>query len=402
MTTSQKGIPDKRPASMNTGSRADTSRDEIDLSYYFGIIWRRKFFVIFGAVCPTLLVWLFLSFSPRDYSITYTYDIELNTRAFRALQGWFRNKDSSSIPADKAEKAVLSERAAKVLQDRFYSMENLDKLTAKLRENGFEEYARDISPTKIQLEGSDTLLTVTITSKQAQNVRKISSIVRDDIEKVLPMYSVEEYLNAEVVRLRGAMADFEENKFNLETELEHKKEVSARLKALASTEPDSDMSGLVLHFENVRENSEYLPLSYQVQATDANIIRIEQTIRANQEQYDYYGGVLSLNESFLEEIRSKMSSYYTIGEFRSFLTQLMGSYEGHDLKSYLSAYIKKIENAISVNKPVVETPRICPVPKGGLRKTGIVFVGLLMVTTFGVFLLDAAQKGQELRGVKSS
>lgn len=402
MATSQSDNPDKRPVSKSTGGRADTSQDEIDLSDYFRVLRRRKYFVVFGAAGPALLVWLFFFFSPSDYRATYTYDIGPDARTYGALLGRFHDKDSPNVPADKAETDVLLEKAAGILCDRFYSVENLDKLAAKLRENGFEEYAQDISRTKVQLNVSDTSLAVTITSGQVQDVRKISSIVRDNMEKVIPMYSVEEHLRGDVTKLRTAMAGIEENKFGLELELERKKAISARLKALASAEPGMALGGLVLYFEGVRENSEYLPLPYQVQAADVNIVNIEQTIRANQEKYDYYGAMLSLNESLLEEIRSKMSSYYTIREFHSFLARIMGDYEGSDVRNYLSAYIKKIENAMSAHTPVIETPRISSVPKGGLKKAGIVFVGLLMMTTFGAFLLDAAQKDQKPGAVKSS
>lgn len=402
MATSQSDNADKRPASKNTGGRADTSQDEIDLSDYFRVLWRRKYFVVFGAVCPALLVWLIYFLSPNDYRVTYTYDIGPDARTCGALLGGFQEKDSPNVSADKAEKAVLLEKDRRILLDRFYSVENLDKLAAKLRENGFEEYARDISQTKIQLNVSDDSLAVTITGGQTQDVQKISSIVRDNLEKVIPIYSVVEHLSGDVARLRTAMASIEENKFGLELELERKKAISARLKTLESTDSGMALDGLVLHFESIGENSEYLPLPYQVRATDANVVNIEQTIRANQEKYDYYGAMLSLHERLLEEVRNKMSSYYTIGEFHSFLVRIMGDYEGSDVRNYLSAYIKKIENATSANTPVIETHRISSVPKGGLRKVGIVFVGLLMMTTFGAFLLDAAQKDQKPGAVKSS
>ena len=396
MATSQSDNPDKRPVSKSTGGRADTSHDEIDLGDYFRVLWWRKYFVVFGAAGPALLVWLFFFFSPSDYRATHTYDIGPDARTYGALLGRFQDKDSPNGAADRVEKD------RRILVDRFYSVENLDKLAAKLRENGFEEYARDISPTKIQLNVSDALLAVTVTGRRADDVRTISSSVIDNMEKVIPMYGVKEHLSGDVTRLRTAMAGIEENKFSLELELERKKAISTRLKSLESTDPGMTPDGLILHFESVRENSEYLPLLYQVRATDTNIINIEQTIRANQEQYDYYGAMLSLNEMLLEEIKNKMSSYYTIGEFHSFLAQIMGGYEGSDLRSYLSAYIKKIENAMSANTPVIETPRITSVPKGGIKKAGVVFVGLLMMTTFGAFLLDAAQKGLKPGAVKSS
>jgi hypothetical protein len=76
-----------------------------------------------------------------------------------------------------------------------------------------------------------------------------------------------------------------------------------------------------------------------------------------------------------------------------FATGLVGEYQGEEeLMHYLNAYIKKIENAISANTPIVEEPRIYSVPKGSLKKTVIVFVALLMITTFGAFLLEAVRK----------
>ncbi len=401
MATSQNGIPDKRPPSKNPGGGFDTSKDEIDLSDYFRILWRRKYLIVVGAACPALLVWLSLYFSPRSYRVTYTYDIGPHARAYRSVLGQFQDKGSPDEAADKAEEDMLSEGDRRILLERFYSEENFDKLATRLNENGFEEYARDLSQTKIQLEVSDASLAVTMIGRRAEDMQRISSIVGDNMEKVIPMYFVKEHLSDIVAALKTEMADIEENKFNLELELERKKAISARLKTLASTDPGMAPTGLVLHFENVRENSEYLPLPYQVQAADANIVNIEQTIRTDQEKYNYYGGLLSLNERLLEEVRNKMSSYYTIEEFHAFLAQIMGDYESSELKDCLSAYVKRIENIMSASTPIVEKPRISSVPKGSLKKTGIVFVALLMMTTFGAFLLEAAPKSRKPGAVKS-
>ena len=420
-------IPDKRPVSKNPEGGADTSKHEIDLSDYIGVVWRRKYSVVFGAVCPALLFWLILFFSPRDYCVTYTYDIGPDARTYRALLGQFQDRDSPYGAADRVEKAVLSEKERRILFERFYSAEKIDKLTAvlsekerrilferfysvenqdrlaaKLRENGFEEYARAITQTKIRLEVSDTSLAVTMTGRRAEDVQAISSTVRDNLEKVIPMYCVKEHLSGEVARIKTEMADIEEGRFRRELEVERKKAILARLKTLVSTEAGVTADGLILHFENMRESTEYLPPSYQAQAVDANIIYIEETINADQEKYSYYGKLQSLDEMLLEEIRNKTSSYYTIEEFHSFLTRIAGDYEGSELRHYLSAYVKRIENVISASAPIFESPGVSPVPKGSLKKTGIVFVALLMVTTFGAFLLEAAQKSRKPGFVKSS
>jgi len=166
------------------------------------------------------------------------------------------------------------------------------------------------------------------------------------------------------------------------------------LKNLKPVEPNRIPSGIVLQFGNIGENTEYLPLAYQIQVTDANIIDLEESIRANHRMYDHYKGLLSVNERLFEQIRDKAASHYTIQEFHTFLTNIASDYEDEELIGYLNAYIKKIENTISTNIPIVEEPRLCLIPKSSVNKTVIVFAVLLMITTFAAFLLEGIQKGQ--------
>ena len=76
------------------------------------------------------------------------------------------------------------------------------------------------------------------------------------------------------------------------------------------------------------------------------------------------------------------------------MTNIASDYEDEELIGYLNAYIKKIENTISTNIPIVEEPRIYLIPKSSVNKTVIVFAVLLMITTFAAFLLEGIQKGQ--------
>jgi len=235
---------------------------------------------------------------------------------------------------------------------------------------------------------------MTIKAKLQRDIQKISLIIRDDFEKVIPIYSVKQKLNETIIGYKAKMADIEENRFSLELELERKKAILTKLKNLEPADSYKIPGSIILHFDNVSENSEYLPLAYQVQAADANIINIEETIKANQEKYDYYKDLLSLNESLFDEIKSKASLYYTIQEFHSFLTNTIADYKDKKLTDYLNAYIKKIENEISAYPPVMEKPRIFLIPKDNVRKIGIVFALLLMITTFGAFLLEGIQKSR--------
>ena len=401
MASSHSDTESSRSLSTSTGGKADTSGDEIDLIDYFTVLWRRRYFILLVTVLPSLLVWCISYFSPGDCRITYTYDIRNVEKDPIGLFGGSLRAEAPAKPDGNSGTDELPGIVQTMVPDRFYSDENMDKLAAKLKESGYGDYARRISRATVQLEISETSLTMTVTGRQGEDVQGISSVVRDNLEKVIPMYFVKDRLSGEVARIKTAMADIEEGKFGRALELERKKAILARLKTLVSTGPGVTLDGLILHFESVRENSEYLPPSYQVQAVDANIIYIEESINAEQKKCGYYGKLLSLDEMLLEEIRNKTSLYYTIEDFHSFLTRMAGDYEGSDLRHHLSAYVKRIENAISARAPVVERPRVSPAPKGSLKKTGIVFVALLMVTTFGAFLMEVTQKSRKPRFVKS-
>jgi len=376
----------KQSASKNIMGKADTYEDEIDLIDYFRVIWKRKYFIFLFAVLPALIVFLFIYFSPRDYKLTYLYD------------------------------TGLTEKSYKTLLDKFYSAENLDKLTAKLNENELNEYWQGIIGSNVKLEVSPsyfnnnaakatdvenlqkiqevtgTLLAMTVMGRPKKDMEKISSIVRDNFEKVIPMYSVQKGLCSAIIHLRTEMADIEGNKFNLELELKRKKAISKKLKKMEPADSNNIPGGIILQFSRVAQSSEYLPLAYQIQANISNIIDLEERIGTDQEKYDYYKNLLSLNEKLFVPLKNKTSSYYTIQEFRSSLTDIVNNYEDKELIDYLNAYIKKIENVISTNTPVVEKPRVDPIPKGAVKKSTVVFAVLLMITTLTAFLLEGIQK----------
>lgn len=388
MASSHTNIP------KNIKERANTFEDEIYLIDYLRVVWKRKYFILLGSALPALLVCLILFLSPGNYKLTYTYDIGPYEKTHKVLPDEFYSAENVQKLADKLEKDEFFEKGRRILLDRFFSAENLDNLAAKLKENGFDEYAQEMSKANIQLEISDTLLAMTIVGRPRKDMQRISSIVRDNFEKVIPIYSVKEELSSAIAKFKSEMADIEENKFSLELELEREKAILTKLKNLAPADPNKIPGHIILQFDNINGNSKYLPLAYQIQAAESKIIDIEETINANQQKYNYCRDLLSLNEKLFDEVKNKTSSYYDIREFHSFLTNIVSDNEDEEFMPYLNAYIKKIENAISANTPFVEKPRIYPVPKDTVKKTGIVFTVLLIVTTFAAFLSEAIQKSQ--------
>ena len=399
MESLQNDVPPSPPVSTKVHQESHFE-DEINLIDYFRVLWKRKYLIVLGSVLPALMVGLVIFLGPRSYEVTYTYDIELDEKSY------------------------------KMLLDRFYSAENLDRLTSKLREGGLTKYAQKIAGAttdetlrklvifelfppdfkhgtggvsvivtdiedleKIQ-PAKGRLLIMTIVGAPQSSMNGIVSIVRANFEKLIPMYSVKEALNTAIINFKTNMASIEENRVSLKLELERKKATLVKLRNLEPRDPNRILNSTVLERNNVGRNSGYVSLAHQIQAIKSNIIGLEESIRANHKMYDRYKGLLSVNERLFEQVRDKVSSHYTIQEFHAFLTNIASDYEDEELIGYLNAYIKKIENTISINIPIVEEPRVYLVPKGAVKKAAIVFAVLLMITTFAAFLLEGIQKSQ--------
>jgi len=315
-------------AQKNSPKSQSSSNAVID---YFRVLWKRRYFIVLGSVLPALIVGLILFLRPRDYKIAFTYNMGLDEKAF------------------------------KVLENTFYSTENLEKLAEKLQESGFNKYAKrriaavgtdeglkwsvsfEISPSyfeaiepskaknldelqKVQ-QAKGSLLVMRVGAKSGENIREIASVCRNNFEQIIPLYSQREELNNKIISFKEKMAGIEETRYTLNLELERKKSTLEKLKNSGSEGLDKLPSDIVLQFnieplkakdidelqkfQDVGNNSAYLPLPYQIQAAETQIINLEEQIRANSENYDYYAQLLKLNEKLFSYVKKVTPSYGT-------------------------------------------------------------------------------------------
>ncbi|OHB44424.1 MAG: hypothetical protein A2Y13_08465 [Planctomycetes bacterium GWC2_45_44] len=367
----------------------DTYEDEIDLMDYFLVLWKRKWFILLASALPALIVGLVIFFSPRDCTLTFTYN------------------------------QALGEKDFMILEDTFYSEENIGKLIGKLQAADFKDVAQklagahireivafEVSPSFLlanvknfeeaqqfkQIKGS--LLLVRITLDSDKDMSRAALIFRENIENVMPLYSEKEYLNQSVIGFKNKMAIIEEAKYTLNLGLERKKSTLEKLKKLSSGGLDKLPSdNIVLQFSDMKDSSVYLPLPYQRQAVETQIINTEEQVRTNNEMYDYYTGLLKLSERLLGCVDKAITSDNTLGQFCSSLIDTQTEYKDSvQIADYLKAYIKKVENKVANSMPITEKPRICPIAKGTIKKTGIVFVIAFMLSVFTAFLREGLQK----------
>jgi hypothetical protein len=372
--------------------------DEVNLIDYFRVLWKRKWFISLASVLPALVVGLAIFFWPRDYKVTYVYDVREN------VSSWNLNKTNYDV-----------------MLGRFYSEENLSKLIDKFQKNKLTKYAEQLNKGSDQTENmvkfeaippfldfsrlnvtdpnqfekirdmQALLLNVTITSRPAEDIYKVSSVIRDNIENVMTLYMVHEQLAALIREYNNKLADIESDKFSLEIALKNNNGILAGLKNVNIGASDSNQTNVTLQFD-IGSQMEYLPLNYQMQAAETKRVKLEESIKANEEKYKYYKDLLDLNNRIATELSGKMSCDYSVKQFKSFLAGLAADYEKPQLKDYLSSYIKKIENRIADSKPVTEKPRVYPIPKGTAKKSGIVFVIAFMIAVFAAFLCESIEK----------
>jgi len=389
-----------RQATVNDVQKeANIYEDEINLIDYFLVLWKRKWFIFLASVLPALVVGLAILLGPRDYKISYTYNMGLGEKGF------------------------------KVLENTFYSTENLQKLAAKLQESGFDKYAKrltetgageglkgfvsfEVSPSYFEaIEPSKVkdlnelkefqmakspLLVMRIGVKSKENIGGIASVCRENFEQIIPLYSEREQLNNKIMNLKEKMAAIEEARYTLNLQLERKKYTLEKLKNSGPEGLDRLPNNIVLQFDNVGDNSAYLPLPYQIQAAETQIINLEEQIRFNEEMHSYYADLLKLNEKLFSHVKRVMPSYSTLEQFHSYLTDTLAEYNenNQELLDYLKAYIKRIENNIANVIPLVEKPKVYPVAKGTVKKSAIVFAIALILSVFAAFLLEGLKKNQ--------
>lgn len=365
----------------------DSRKDEINLIDYLQVLWRRKLFILLCFLLPALVIGLIFLLGPRKFKVTYIYDV----------------KDQTGYDVSNWN---LDQNRYKILLSRFYSDENRNKIKAKFQEYNPEAVSIEVWPSYIDVskarlsnvailehpeQARAQLLNITITGTSKNNISKISSVVGDNFENIMPVYTVKDQLNIATRRQRAQIAAIEENRADLELALVMDKAILAKLRSIESKTLPTIENSITLQFD-ISGKTEYLPVEYQIQATESKTVQLEEKLVADEKTYNRYKDLLTLNEKLLAELNGRMSSYYTIQQFRLFLTELAGGTEKKELKDFLNSYIKRIENRISASTPIVGNPKVYAIPRDTIKKTAIVFIGLLVIGTFVTFALESVRK----------
>jgi hypothetical protein len=313
----------------------------------------------------------------------------------------------------------LSESQHSVLLRRFYSQENLDKIIRRLREQGLGDYAGRLDKARVRqsfdrlirfevspmypkrLQTTDPTTSALISAFQArllfvkvigdseQQVLKAGAVMTDNVESILPLYDIRNELKESIQRYQILAAQVEDNRFTLTVNLQTEQAKLQKLRDVNGVATQSPQDNLVLQFTDVKNSSEFLPLSNQVLAVQSRIIDLQEAMASDTEKYGFYLKVLGLNDRLLKRIEESLLTDYTVQQFLTFLgEQLLACKKEDALADYLKSYIRKTENLIQVNTRAGEKPVVYPVSKGTARNSALAFVLFLMIAMFAAVLSE--------------
>jgi len=394
MAEQHEKLPAEEPNIRQLAKEHYLEEDEIDIVSYMLALWEHKYFILICSILPALFVGIVIYTGPRSYETTYTY-----------------------------RKLGHTGKEYELFRSRFFSEENLSRLANEMEREGFPVYSAgirnlglndnqnqgivkfelwpphlDITKLKVtdpeKLEAirkiKSELLSMSIKATPEKAVYEIADVIRNNVEEVMPSYFILVELEDEVEKFKNMISEIEKTKFDTDLELQSYKAVLEKLKSLQTRTAEKTDSEVLLQF-NVGEKSEYLPLAYQIQATESKVIEIENRKNTDQQKLNYYTSQINLYNEMLDNIKST----FLIREFYSYLISRQGDNKNNQISGSLNAYIKNIENRISANTPVTEKPTINPVARDTKKKTGIVFGIALTISVFSAFLIECIKKKQK-------
>jgi hypothetical protein len=368
------------------------------LGRYIRTIWKKKKTVLTFSILPTLIMGFYIYFSPQLYTINYIYNI-------------------TDQPNDVWDKWSFDDKGHQIFLQRLNSVDNLNKITNKLRDSKLDKYSQIaadqgldsimnlevISPEvelyklKISdpgelekiLENKGQLLRLTIKTHDKESISAIAKVIRDNIENVMILYTLKEYLANDLRTAESSLASIERDEFSAKLSRKTTADALDKLKNIKTSSPDENTNKKSTQLSyNVNDKGEYLPLEVQIQAFESKLINIEKTISESNENYVFYSNWDSLLEKLINQLDKKEKEYYNINQFTDYIGDLAKNITIKDLRDYLQSYARRIKNRVSVNKPVTETPAIYKVPKSLKRKCLYLFAGLLIMSTFASIFIE--------------
>ena len=377
---------------------SEIPEDEFDMIDLLVILVKQKWLLLFGTLVPALLVASVSFFLPIQYSTSFSYPIEMSELELKLLEDRFYSKENIVAIGELLKQSNLTDHTVELEiahmnnnLERFVSFEIFPPLLDS-KVTTLEEFNE-----RMTLRGN--LLVMNVHNSRRENLLEATRVYRKNYEQILPFQAEKQNLINKIVTLKEEMAEIEENRYNSSLQLEKKRSILKQLKNSGSGILDAQSGELILQFDNPSGHSDYLPLGYQIQAIQSQLINLEEKITYTEQVYGYQADLLKLNETILERIEQDAGTNFPMKQFCDWLNSLIKQIpiNQSSLQDYLKAYIKSIENNILRTVPITEQPRISSTSnfRGLVRSTVVVFLISLLVSICCAFLRDGYQRKQK-------
>jgi hypothetical protein len=355
------------------------------------VLWKWKYFVIIATLLPTLIAGLIFTILLKNYKVFYTYDIELGARDFSIIENAFYSAKNLGKLTEK-----MNQEELKTYKDKLLQAGRIGKIKKYIHFEIQPSYimslissdnvnVRDLN--SVQQE-KGTSLTIHIEAKSAKGLTEISLICKENFEQIIPLYLEKKYLIDTICNFKTKLADIENERYPLSLKLEAEKAALEKFKKNTYEITDKLPSEIIVQFNNP-DNMQYLPLPYQIQAAETQVINLEKQVEINNDEYKHYTTLLKVTEDIYNKISDLMASNGTFLQLHSFLIDALTKYDENNQRDYLSSYIKRVENKIMITAPLSEQPEVYSVSNGAVKKTAIVCILSLILSIFTSFLLES-------------
>jgi len=366
--------------------------DGLDLVDCCLVLMRRKWLILVGSLVPALIIGAVLFVQPGEYRASYTYRMALSETDVMVLEHTLYSADNIARLVDALSKHKLDAKvmeAALALLDK----EPSEVISFKISPSFADVKTRNFEELQHMRSAQGSLLTLHIQSSSTA-LEHVATIGRTNFEQAIHVTRQKEELVRKIVALRNNLANIEETRYLLSLQLQRKLSGLDKLRK-AKLEASGKAAGdVILQFNIGSGESDYLPLSYQVQAAQTQIIHLEEEIQTNIEKYAYYGDLLSVNETLLERLTKASEQSFAMGRFHASLIEELAGYteEMQHVRDSLAAYVKHIENEMAAVVPVVDKPAVHAVARRMVIRTGLVFAIACLLSIFAAFMGEGLRR----------
>jgi len=356
---------------------------------YLGLLWRRRFLILFGSLLPALAVGAVLHFWPSTYTATFVYERPLTESQYNVLLRRFYSSENLEKIADRLGEQGLADYAEKLTHmDAEQSLETLIRFSVS---PAYPKRLLTTDPATSELisKFEAPLLHIEITGGSREIVTKVAGVITDNFEKVLPIYDIRNDVQESIRKFTTLAAEIEEKRFALTLDLQQEQAKLEKLEALGEAPSEGAGGNITIQFTDVQESREFLPLPYQRRAVQSKIIDVQAMLDSDTKKYAYYDGVLKLNDRIFQEIERGIPTYYTVEQFFEFLGgEFLECQKDASVADYMKSYIRKTQNLVQVNTRAGERPVVYPLPKRMVSRAVLTLVVFLMVTAFAAVALE--------------